>query len=176
MAETAVSFVLDHVYQYLNQEGSLLKSVHKELADIKEELESIRAFLKDADKRAADEGDTKEGIKAWVKQSREVSFRIEDAIDEYIIHVVHRNNHHGCIASLQKTAFLITSLMPRHRIASKIQDIKLSIRSIKERSERYDFQTSFEEGSSRSANARGHYPRQASLYIDEDEVVGFEFP
>jgi disease resistance protein RPM1 len=66
MAEIAVSLVIDQLLPLLREEANLLRGVHKEFADIKDELESIQAFLKDADKRAA----AAEGVKTWVKQSR----------------------------------------------------------------------------------------------------------
>jgi len=80
MAETVVSLVLGEVFQLLREETNLLRRVHKDFLDIKDELESIQVFLKDADRRAADEADANEGIRTWVKQVREASFRIEDVI------------------------------------------------------------------------------------------------
>ncbi|XP_039687931.1 disease resistance protein RPM1 [Medicago truncatula] len=50
---------------------------------------------------------------------------------------------------------------------------------ITERSERYGFQRSFEQGTSNSRgsrNAKWNDPRVAALYIEEAEVVGFEAP
>ncbi|XP_057451340.1 disease resistance protein RPM1-like [Lotus japonicus] len=181
MAETAVSFVVDKLYQLVIEEGTLLGGIKRDFTDIKDELESIQAFLKDADRRAStDEAGASEGIKTWVKQVREVSFCIEDVIDEYIMYVVPRVNHSGCIASsLQKIAHKIKTLKPRHRIASDIQDIKLSVGGIKERSERYNFQSSAENGSRSSRgtkDAKFRDPRIASLFIEDTEVVGFESP
>ncbi|CAJ1958737.1 unnamed protein product [Sphenostylis stenocarpa] len=181
MADTAVSFVLDQIYQLVKEEGSLLKGLGNDFSDIKHELENIKAFLKDAHRRAGDEGeDNNEGIKTWVKQVREVSFCIEDVIDEYIMDVAPRVNHHPpCIASLQKIAHQIKTLKSRHRIASEIKDIKSEVQGIKERSERY-FQSSSEDGE--SSNRRGAKdfkwgdPRMAAHFIEETEVVGFELP
>ncbi|KAK2400247.1 disease resistance protein RPM1 [Trifolium repens] len=112
---------------------------------------------------------------------REVSFRIADVIDEYL-RLIHRTDP-GCRSLVCKIPSLIKTLIPRHKIASEIQDIKLSIRGIKERSERYNFQISHEQGSSRSSNGTGEtengrwrHPRLSSLFVDETEIVGFEGP
>ncbi|RHN67262.1 putative P-loop containing nucleoside triphosphate hydrolase, leucine-rich repeat domain, L [Medicago truncatula] len=70
-------------------------------------------------------------------------------------------------------------MIPRRRIASEIQDFKTSVRGSTERSERYGFQRSFEQGTSNSRgsrNAKWHDPRVAALYVEEAEVVGFEAP
>ncbi|RHN65513.1 putative P-loop containing nucleoside triphosphate hydrolase [Medicago truncatula] len=185
MAETAVLFVLGEVLEFLKEETNLLSGVHKDFLDIKDELESIQVFLKDADIRAADEADTNDGIRTWVKQLREASFRIEDIIDEYL-RLMHRakSNPSGCRQSLFcKIASLIKTLIPHHQIASEIKNIKISIRGIKERSERYNFQISQTPGSSSSSNSsretdnrRWHDPRLSSLFIEETAIVGFEGP
>jgi len=184
MAETAVLFALDEVFRFLKEETNLLKGVHTEFSGIKDELESIQVFLKDADRRAADEADTNDGIRTWVKQLREASFRIEDIIDEYhrLMHMA-KSSPPGCGgSSFYKIANLIKTLIPRHHIASEIQDIKLSVHGIKERSERYNLQISHEQGSSSSnstretENGRWRDPRLSSLFIEEREIVGFEGP
>jgi len=182
MADTAVLFALGEVFLFLKEETNLLRGVHRDFSDIKDELESIQVFLKDADRRAADEADTNNGIRTWVKQLREASFRIEDIIDEYL-RLIHRANPPGC-RSLCMSPRLIKTLTSRHKIASEIRDIKLSIFGIKERSQRYNFQISHEQGSSSSSNScpgeaengRWHDPRLSSLFIEETEIVGFEGP
>ena len=181
MAETAVLFALGEVFQFLKEETRLLRGVHRDLSCIKDELENIQVFLGDADRRAADEADANDGIRTWVKQLREASFCIEDIIDEYL-RLMHRANPLGCGSLVGNIARLIKTLITRHQIASEIQDIKLSIRGIKERSERYNFQISHEQGSS-SSNSRGEIengkwcgPRLSSLFIEETEVVGIEGP
>ncbi|KAL5057735.1 hypothetical protein RYX36_029339 [Vicia faba] len=169
MAEVAVSLVIDQLVPLIREEAKLLRGIDKEFADIKNELESIQAFLKDADKRAS----TAEGVKTWVKQVREAAFRIEDIIDDYSIHVGQQPPHPGCLFLLHKLKIII----PRHQIASEIQDIKLYVRGIKERSERYGFQYSLEQRSSNSRerqDSKWHDPRVAALYIEEADVVGYE--
>ncbi|XP_045827052.1 disease resistance protein RPM1-like isoform X3 [Trifolium pratense] len=171
MAEIAVSFAIDKLLPLLTEEFNLLKGVHKEFADIKDELESIQAFLKDADRRAAaPNGDNNgEGVKTWVKQIREAAFQIEDIIDNYMMYAEQRHNF----------SHLFKTLKQRHKIASGIRDIKSLVRGIKERSERYGFQRSLDQGSSHSRgsqNVKLHPLREAALYIDEADVVGFEAP
>ncbi|XP_058782219.1 disease resistance protein RPM1-like [Vicia villosa] len=177
MAEMAVSLAVDHLLPLLREEANLLRGIHKEFADIKDELESIHAFLKDADKRAATtKGDnTSDGAKIWVKQVQEAAFRIEDIIDDYMIQVGQQPPHPGCVALFHK----LKSMIPRRRIASEIQDVKSHIRGMKERSEKYGFQRSLEQRSSSSRegrNSKWHDPRLAALYIEESDVVGFEKP
>lgn len=49
MTETAVTLVIDKLFQLLVQEANLLRGVHKEIVSIRDELESIKYFLKNAE-------------------------------------------------------------------------------------------------------------------------------
>ncbi|KAJ1428295.1 Virus X resistance protein-like, coiled-coil domain [Sesbania bispinosa] len=173
MAETAVLFALGQVFQLLKEQTNLLRDVHKDFADIKDELESIQAILKDADRRAGDEADTNDGIRTWVKQLREASFRIEDVIDEYLW-LMHGVKHPaGCGALVCKIASLIKTLIPRHQIASEIQDIKLSIHGIKERSERKGGlgKTTLAKHVFDSQKVRTHFDCRACITVSQSYTV-----
>ncbi|KAH7857568.1 hypothetical protein Vadar_014083 [Vaccinium darrowii] len=155
----------------LSGEMRLLLNIHTEVASIKAELESIMSFLKDADSRSKLEN---ERAKNWVKQVRALAYQIEDVMDEYILHLAENQKRRGFICFLRKLTRSITKLKPQHDIASQIQDIKQIIREIKERADRYGF-NSLEHGSSSKAEEKVHDdPRVASLFIEEDEVVGIE--
>ena len=70
MAEGVVAPLIDKLISLLSGEATLLQNIHEEVADIKDELESIQSFLKDADARAAAEEDISEGVKTWVTSKR----------------------------------------------------------------------------------------------------------
>ncbi|GMP80259.1 hypothetical protein CsSME_00035428 [Camellia sinensis var. sinensis] len=177
MAERAVSSVIQYLAPFLADEVKLLKGVRKEIVSIKAELERIHSFLEDAESRA-ENGD--KGVKTWVKQVREVSYRIEDVIDEHILLVLPKQP--GLVGSLCKVTRTITKLKPRHEIASQIQDIKTTIREIQEGAVRYGFSTSsslehsITSTSSITKDNMWRDPRLASLFIGDDEVVGIESP
>ncbi|KAL7176927.1 hypothetical protein ACSBR2_030292 [Camellia fascicularis] len=172
MAERAVIFVIQYLGPLLASEVELLRGVRKEMVNIKAELERIYSFLKDAESRA-ETGD--EGVKIWVKQVRQVAYWIQDVIDEHILLVVPKQP--GLFGSLHKVTQTITKLKPRHDMASQIQDIKTTIREIKEGADRYGFSTStLSELSSTSKDIMWRDPRLASLFIGDDEVVGIESP
>ena len=180
MAEAAISPLVDKLISLLSEEATLLRDIHEEVADIKDELESMQSFLKDADARASADEDMSEGVKTWVKQVREVAFRIDVFMDEYLLemaqHHPHPHRQQGFSGFLQKSARLITMLIPHHVTATKVQKIKASVQKIKERSERYGFQSTGQGSSSGAQNARWHDPRMASLFLDDADVVGIESP
>ncbi|GMP78433.1 hypothetical protein CsSME_00034356 [Camellia sinensis var. sinensis] len=177
MAERAVSSVIQYLVPLLANEVKLLKGVRKEIVSIKAELERIHSFLEDAESRA-ETGD--KGVKIWVKQVRQVAYRIQDVIDENILLVLPKQP--GLFGSLSKVARTITKLKPRHQIASQIQDIKNTIREIKEGADRYAFSTSSSTehtSTSTSTSTKDNMwrdPRLAFLFIGDDEVVGIESP
>uniref|UniRef100_A0A2N9FJ26 Disease resistance protein RPM1-like n=1 Tax=Fagus sylvatica TaxID=28930 RepID=A0A2N9FJ26_FAGSY len=173
MTETAVTLVINKLFQLLVQEASLLSSVHREIVGIRDELESIKCFLKDAEART-EKGDIHDGLKTWVKQVREAAYHIEDVIDEYVLHIAQQRHEEGFAAFLHKIGSLLKKLKPNHEIATKIQDIKILVREIKERSERYRFNSSEQSSRSGATNVTWHDPRVGSLFIEDDEVVGIE--
>jgi disease resistance protein RPM1 len=83
MTETVVTLVINKLVQLIVHESKLLRGVHQQVVDLRDELESIRCFLKDIDKRR----DLQDGVKTWMKQVREVAYHIEDLIDEYVLRV-----------------------------------------------------------------------------------------
>ena len=67
-------------------------------------------------------------------------------------------------------------LIPHHEIAVKVQKIKALLQKIKERSEKYGFQSTGLGSSSGAQIVRWHDPRKDSLYLDDGDVVGIESP
>ncbi|KAG6755658.1 hypothetical protein POTOM_041491 [Populus tomentosa] len=171
MAESAVSLVIDKLAPLLAQRVQLLKGVYKEVVDIKDDLEAIRAFLKDADSKAEREG-ASESVKVWVKQAREVAYQIEDVIEEYnMLHVAQHRDRRVLAGFLTKVSSLVRKLPLRHKIASEIHDVRNTLQRIKDRSEGFRFASSEQGGSS---NIVLHDPRSGSLFIEDSELVGIE--
>ncbi|GMY30839.1 disease resistance protein RPM1-like [Fagus crenata] len=174
MAETVVSPLIDRLISLLTEEAKLLRGIRIEVAVIEKELKSIQFFLKDEDARSAAQEDTS-GVKTWVEELREVAFRIDVAIDEYLLDIAQHRRRGGFIGFFQKITHLLKSLKPRHKIATEIQDIKASVQEINERTKRYGFQSTDHQGSSSAArNITWHDPRMASLFLDDTDVVGIE--
>ncbi|XP_034889246.1 disease resistance protein RPM1 [Populus alba] len=171
MAESAVSLVIDKLAPLLAQGVQLLKGVYKEVVDIKDDLEAIRAFLKDADSKAEKEG-ASESVKVWVKQAREVAYQIEDVIDEYnTLHVAQHRDRRVLAVFLTKVSSLVRKLPLRHKIASEIHGVRKTLQRIKDRSEGFRFASSEQGGSS---NIVLHDPRLGSHFIEDSELVGIE--
>uniref|UniRef100_A0A2N9HHT8 Uncharacterized protein n=1 Tax=Fagus sylvatica TaxID=28930 RepID=A0A2N9HHT8_FAGSY len=113
--------------------------------------------------------------RTWDRQAREKTFHIEDVIDEYILHITKHPQ------TRKRFRFLVDIIpgmtLERHVIASKIQDINNDLKALRERGESFGF-NSLEQGGPSYDTRRDpwHDPRMASLFIEENELVGIESP
>ncbi|KAF3773970.1 Disease resistance protein [Nymphaea thermarum] len=170
MAEIAVKFLLERLGTFLVKEAELLGGIRQEIEEIREELESIQAFLKDADGKR----DRKEGIKTWVNQVRRVAYDIEDAIDEFLLRFETRHaGHLGIMSFLGTLSNATTQLLPSHDLAIGVQAIKRRIVRIAERRRMYDIQMLNEDTSPDVTISQWRDYVQANL-LEEAEVVGIE--
>ena len=180
MAETAVGLVIDKLIPLLSEEAYLLRGIHKEVEEIKCDLDYILAFLNDADARAQTDQSTNSSnaVKVWVEKLRTAAFEVEDVIDEYT-HLMAQIQHphkHRFIGFLRRSACLVIKLKPRHDIASKIQDIKQKIKDINQKGATYSFNSTLQQGytSSGQSNNVWYDPRKDSCFLKETEVVGIK--
>ncbi|KAB1995119.1 hypothetical protein ES319_D13G139900v1 [Gossypium barbadense] len=131
MAEIAEGIVIDRLISFL------------EVEDIQIELDHIACFLRQTDPMV-DKEDSNGGFKLWVQHVREVAFQIEDVMDEYKLYhvpVAQHQQQQGLMASLSRIPHMVQTVKRHLQAASKIRDIKTSVNEIKERSERYRFNT-----------------------------------
>lgn len=123
------------------------------------------------------EEDNNHGLETWVKQVRRVAWRMEDAVDQYILRVAKNYDQRGFKAVIGKISGLVKNLRARHNLVTEILDIKRSVREVNERGERYSF-TSLEGGGSGSSGRakKDQDPVIGSLFLEEAELVGIEMP
>ena len=168
----------DHLLPLLKEAFNMIRGVPKEIAEFKEELERIEVFINDADRRADAVEDKK--IKDMIKQLIEASFHIEDVIDDYIFLEEQQAPDPGCTAGATNC---VKNMALRLQITYKIQNIKSRMSEIKDTSEKdhgYHIQSYLDKASTSSATNRNasllQNLRDAPLYMDESDVVGFEEP
>ncbi|CAN6565063.1 unnamed protein product [Malus baccata var. baccata] len=177
MAEQIVCSVIDKLIQLLiTTEANLSREVRKEVSFIRGELQTIGSFLKDADAKAAADGErTNDSVKTWVNQVREAAFCIEDVIDEYLLRMTRQRQHHRFIRFFHKIIRLVKKMKSPDGIVSEVDDIKRLVHDIKERSVRYEFSSTDQQGQDNGKKTLPwHGPRVDSLFIEEAEVVGIE--
>ena len=145
MAEISVSFLLHKLTFLLGEEVQLLSGVRAEVQYINEEFVRIKVFLRVAD--GMEDNDPE--LKVWVKQVREVSYDIEDVLDDLRHRFTHHNRSRGLYAFLRKLSSWVKNPMALHLIASEMKAIKSRVASISEGHRKYCYRNNrVEQGSS----------------------------
>ncbi|OAY70392.1 Disease resistance protein RPM1 [Ananas comosus] len=127
--------VLPKLAGLLEEEVRLLKGLRGEIQFMKDELESMTAFLIHLSEKR--DYDTKK-VRTWIKQVRELSYDIEDCIDKFKYRVDAPGRMRSFVRSLLSnctpTPRMVTA---RHFIATEIQLLKIRTRDVNERRARY---------------------------------------
>ncbi|XP_009759026.1 putative disease resistance protein At1g50180 [Nicotiana sylvestris] len=171
MAEAAVSFVAERLFDLLKEEVVFLKNVQEQVEGVGNELVRMKCFLKDADMKQVEEQAAT--IRNWVSEIRSVAYHAEDVI-EIFIHQV---------ASLERKSFFIKcALFPKklywlHKVGEEIESIQSRILEISNSRERYGI-ISYQglgigEGSSTTREKMRELRRSSPLVANKD-VVGLK--
>lgn len=142
----------------LCQEVSALKRLFAQIRDVKDELESMEAYLHGAERFK----DIDETTGNYVKKIRGLAFEIEDAVDEFTYKL--EDKHGGFTAKMKKR---IKHVKAWRRLALKLQDIKQRLKNADERKIRYDLSGIEKNGHSKS-------PEQSFQFAREEDLVGIE--
>ncbi|BAT91178.1 hypothetical protein LR48_Vigan08g196300 [Vigna angularis] len=165
MADSVVSFVLDHLAQLAAREANLLYGVEDRVQSLQYELQMIKDLL-NTTKR-------KKGMECTVlNQIRDVANLAEDVIDTFVAKVViyKRRTILGRMLHGFGQARLI------HHVAKKIDKIKTTLNEIRDNKDKYD---AFKETNNQSeAEEAEEKERLQSLHklrkdVEEEDVVGF---
>ncbi|KAF8017805.1 hypothetical protein BT93_H2875 [Corymbia citriodora subsp. variegata] len=173
MAESAVTILVEKLAMLVEKEVKLLRGVRGEVELIKNEFERMKAFLASANLSQQDDPE----LKVWVKQVIEIAYETEDILDEFTLKLV-KDHGHGFMRYFRKIKSSIQNLKARHRISSKIADIKSRISSIGEGHQRYHFKSYCTEQSA-SASTGGtpwHDLREDAFLVEDGELVGIDEP
>ena len=152
----------------LGQEYTKLTGVQREVNFMKDELSSMNALLQ---RLAEVDSDLDVQTKEWRRQVQEMSYDIEDCIDDFM----HRIGHNGMddtAGLVSKVVQQLKSLRARHQIASQIQDLKARVEDASKRRMRYKL----DERAFQSRTTTSVDPRLSSLYAEPEGLVGIDKP
>nr|USU81742.1 BSR [Brachypodium sp.] len=144
------------------EEFAKLKNLRKEVKFISEELTS----MKDALERLSDLDELDKQTKGWRDQVREMSYDIEDIIDDFMHHIEEKSETDGLG---RKTARLLKKLRSRHQIASQIKEIKALVLETSAWRQRYKLDIP-------PSSDVAMDPRVKALYEKAANLVGMEGP
>ncbi|XP_050254183.1 disease resistance protein RPM1-like [Quercus robur] len=167
MDSAIVQHLIDNILSAVATEASLLTGVRDAIEDVQHELTRMRSFLIDADKRGASSA----GEETSLTQVKNTAYDVEDVIDMFMYHI---NSHHigGRFAwFLHRTIYIPETLCVRHKIASKLQKINNTIKTISELNQKYHGEH-IERSSSEDSLKWVVRHAESSLFVEEDELVG----
>lgn len=163
MARSMLSGAVSKAASAAADEMSLLMGVRKDIWFIKDELETMQAFLVAAERMKQKDM----LLKVWAKQVRDLSYNIEDCLGEFMVHV-----------GSQSLSQQLMKLKDRHRIAMQIRDLKSRVEEVSSRNTRYNLIHKIE--GTGMAEERDSFlediRNQSASNIDEAELVGFTKP
>ncbi|TVU24329.1 hypothetical protein EJB05_26761, partial [Eragrostis curvula] len=129
----AVKSLVSKLGSLLAHEYALIGGVRDDIQYINDELASMQAFLNRV-KRADDYDEQRTD---WMKQVREVSYDIEDCVDNVGHRLDGEPRGSGPLMYLRRRWYLLTTLYARRCIATEIGNLKIRAQQVSERRARY---------------------------------------
>ncbi|PON99674.1 NB-ARC domain containing protein [Trema orientale] len=167
--EQAIDLLIGKIASVVENEVSLLSGVQAELEEIKNELEYMQSFINDASKRGLSDLE-----KTMVKAVKEKAHAIVDIIDE---HTYYSSKKRG-LNKFCKAIHLPRTVIEKHRLASKLKEVKRTIKETGERNYRYhgnDHHHHREGHSSvHDANWVTRSIGEAALFQSDEDLVGID--
>ncbi|XP_047085408.1 disease resistance protein RGA5-like [Lolium rigidum] len=166
----AMGVLLGKLSNLLVGKYKLLKGVRGDIMFLKAELESMYAFLE----RMSDaEEEPDQQAKCWMEQVRELSYNIEDSVDEFMLCIEREPNSkpRGFRGFIEKSMDFLTKINTRHRISKEFQGLKSSVMEVSERRMRYKVDDIVTKPSHTAVDLR-----LLSLYAEATGLVGIDGP
>ncbi|KAI4983396.1 hypothetical protein ZWY2020_023888 [Hordeum vulgare] len=164
-ATGALQPILGKLATLLGDEYTHFKGLRKEIKSLSGELAAMEAFLL----KMSEEEDPDVQDKVWMNEVRELSYDMEDVIDDFMQSVGDKDEKKDGFLARMKNS--LGKMKARHRIGNEIQDLKKQIIEVGERSARYRSR----EGFSNTANASID-PRALAIFEHASKLVGIDEP
>ncbi|OEL27496.1 hypothetical protein BAE44_0011485 [Dichanthelium oligosanthes] len=128
----AVDSLLGVLSEAIKDEAQLLSGVQGDIQFIKDEMDSMNGFLLHLTKSGDDHDDQQ---RAWMKQVREIAYIAQDCIELYRRDL--SSPDRGFWAKVCHVVVVLRTMPARHRLANRIRDLKVRVREVGERRQRY---------------------------------------
>lgn len=131
MAETAITAVLSKFGELASREAAVLVQVGNDIMLLRDRLEWLQAFVRDADRRRRLASD--DFTRVWVRQTRDVAFDAEDALDHFFHKVdLEAQGYRGWRIWRRYLTGCTTQISVRHDLSGQIKRIKSRLDQISE--------------------------------------------
>ncbi|KAF2912508.1 hypothetical protein DAI22_10g016400 [Oryza sativa Japonica Group] len=170
----ALGPLLGKLSTLLADKYACLKGVRREIHSLRSELSNMQAALH----KYASLEDPDIQVKAWITELRELAYDIEDCIDKFMHQLGANGEQHRTSNSIEdffrKSIQRLKTLGPRHNIAGEIEELKARVISVRDQKNSYKLDDIFCSSSS-NTNASVD-PRLATLFAEENHLVGIDGP
>ena len=172
LATGAMNTLLPKLAELVVGEYNLQKGVKGEIKELEKELTYISAALRKVSEVPVDQLD--EQVKIWVRDARELSYDIEDAVDTFMLRGKGREQEGQDTFSLKGLFAKATNLCKKannnHKIHNVIKDIMDQVKKVSERRDRYKVDTIA------ARPTLSVDPRLEAMYRKATEIVGIDGP
>ncbi|KAF7087342.1 hypothetical protein CFC21_090554 [Triticum aestivum] len=160
--------VLGKLVVLLGNEYKRFKGVRKGIRSLTHELGAMEAFLT----KMSEEEDPNVQDKVWMNEVRELSYDMEDAIDDFMQSIGDKDEKpDGFIDKIKSSLGKLGKMKARRRIGREIQDLKKQIIEVGDRNARYKSRETF----SKTINATVD-PRALAIFEHASKLVGIDEP
>jgi disease resistance protein RPM1 len=167
-ATGALGPVMGKLVALLGDEYKRLRGIRAEIQSLELELKSIDAFLQNM----AEEEYPNPQDKAWMKEVRELSYDVEDSLDEFMARVVADKSFSKPDGFMDKIKGSLKRVKARHDIAKAIEDLKKQALEVSQRNARYR-----DHAVSNSGDGPPRVDRRAlAIFDDVSKLVGVDGP
>ncbi|KAF7023304.1 hypothetical protein CFC21_112450 [Triticum aestivum] len=168
VATGVVKPVVEKLAVLLGNEYKRFKGVRKGIRSLTHELCAMEAFLLNMSE--VEDPDPQD--KVWMNEVRELSYDLEDAIDDFMQSIGDKDEKpDGFIEKIKNSIGKLGKMKARRRIGKEIQDLKKQIKEVGERNARYKSRETF----SKTANATVD-PRALAIFEHASKLVGIDEP
>ncbi|XP_052136620.1 disease resistance protein RGA5-like isoform X3 [Oryza glaberrima] len=165
----AMHTLLPKLDTLLTGEYNLQRGLTGEIKCLKAELEIMQAALV----RVSEAQMTDNMVKIWARSVREISYDIEDIIDTFMVHVEAQPSARlrGIKGFFIRSLGLLTRAKMRRRIAIDIKGIKVLVKEVAERRDRYRIDVVIDQPMAQAIDTRLH-----GMYEETTRLVAISGP
>jgi hypothetical protein len=169
VSQGALGSLLGKLGDLLSDKFNPVKEAKGEIRFLKAELESIHVFLK----KVSDTEEPDEQDKCWAKEVRELSYDIDDNIEDFMLRVERQSNSRtsGFKGFIDRCMKLLTTMNTRYEVAKEFQGLKRRVMEVSERRTRYKI-----DDVAPKSNTTAIDLRLLALHAETASLVGMDGP
>ncbi|VAI63704.1 unnamed protein product [Triticum turgidum subsp. durum] len=152
----------------LSNEYKRFNTVRKEIKSLTHELATMEAFLL----KMSEVEDPNPQDKVWMNEVRELSYDLEDAINDFMQSIGDKDEKpDGFIEKIKSSLGKLGKMKARRQIGKEIQDLKKQIIEVGERNARYKTRQPFSNNKNATVD-----PRALAIFEHASKLVGIDEP